>query len=290
MRYTILLPVALCAFSSTLAGCGGESAAAREKSGSETAAAPAAKPQLLVIHARDFAFDAPDTVTAGLTTVQLVNQGPDYHHVQLIRLVSGRTMPEMMDSLKTNHALPSWASEVGGPNAAGLAGSESQATLMLDPGPYAVLCMIPSAGGVPHFAQGMERALTVVPSGDTTAQLPPADLEIELQDYGFAPSAPLTAGTHVIRFHNTAAQAHEAVFIRLNPGKTPADFEKFVMDRQGAAPATLVGGVTSLAPKGTADAQLTFTPGNYAILCFVPDSKDGKPHVMHGMVQEFTIS
>lgn len=290
MRYTALFPVALCAVSSVLAGCSGQPDAAREKSAPQTAAAPAGQPQVLVIHARDFAFDAPDTVTAGLTTIRLINDGPDYHHAQLIRLASGHSMPEMMDSLKSRQAFPSWATEVGGPNAAGLAGTESQATLMLDPGAYAVLCMIPSAGGTPHFAEGMERALTVLPASDTTAQLPAADMEIDLSDYAFTPSTPFTAGTHVIRFRNTAAQSHEAVFIRLNPGKTPADFDKFVMDRKGDAPAELVGGVTSLAPNATADAKVTFTPGRYAILCFVPDRQDGKPHVMHGMVKEFTIS
>jgi uncharacterized cupredoxin-like copper-binding protein len=34
----------------------------------------------------------------------------------------------------------------------------------------------------------------------------------------------------------------------------------------------------------------TLTPGRYAIVCFVPDAKDGKPHEMHGMVREFTVA
>jgi hypothetical protein len=35
---------------------------------------------------------------------------------------------------------------------------------------------------------------------------------------------------------------------------------------------------------------VTLTPGNYVLLCFVPDPADGKPHLMKGMVREFTIS
>jgi hypothetical protein len=31
------------------------------------------------------------------------------------------------------------------------------------------------------------------------------------------------------------------------------------------------------------------TPGNYVMLCFLPDAKDGKPHLDHGMVKEFTV-
>jgi hypothetical protein len=31
------------------------------------------------------------------------------------------------------------------------------------------------------------------------------------------------------------------------------------------------------------------TPGNYALLCFLSDSKDGKPHLMHGMAKPVTV-
>lgn len=29
--------------------------------------------------------------------------------------------------------------------------------------------------------------------------------------------------------------------------------------------------------------------GNHAMLCFVPDAKDGKPHVAHGMAMPVTV-
>jgi hypothetical protein len=31
-------------------------------------------------------------------------------------------------------------------------------------------------------------------------------------------------------------------------------------------------------------------PGEYGLVCFVPDAKDGKPHFMHGMITQLTIS
>jgi hypothetical protein len=40
----------------------------------------------------------------------------------------------------------------------------------------------------------------------------------------------------------------------------------------------------------TNDIPLDLTPGNYALLCFIPDAKDGKPHIMHGMMKDFTVS
>jgi hypothetical protein len=37
------------------------------------------------------------------------------------------------------------------------------------------------------------------------------------------------------------------------------------------------------------DLSTPITAGNYALICFVPDSADGKPHALHGMVKEFTV-
>jgi hypothetical protein len=34
---------------------------------------------------------------------------------------------------------------------------------------------------------------------------------------------------------------------------------------------------------------VTLKAGNYALICFVPDSKDGKPHSVHGMMQTLTV-
>ena len=33
-----------------------------------------------------------------------------------------------------------------------------------------------------------------------------------------------------------------------------------------------------------------FQPGRYALLCFIPDAKDGKPHFVHGMAKEITVA
>jgi uncharacterized cupredoxin-like copper-binding protein len=43
-------------------------------------------------------------------------------------------------------------------------------------------------------------------------------------------------------------------------------------------------------PGGSASFTVDLTPGNYAFICFLPDAKDGKPHALHGMTKQFTIS
>jgi uncharacterized cupredoxin-like copper-binding protein len=54
-------------------------------------------------------------------------------------------------------------------------------------------------------------------------------------------------------------------------------------------PGNALGGIAGLAPGNSAYFEVDLTPGNYALACFVPDSKDGKPHIAHGMVKEFKV-
>ncbi|HXG70536.1 MAG TPA: hypothetical protein VNJ04_07990 [Gemmatimonadaceae bacterium] len=36
--------------------------------------------------------------------------------------------------------------------------------------------------------------------------------------------------------------------------------------------------------------RVQITPGEYGLICFLPDVKDGKPHFVHGMVNQFTVN
>jgi hypothetical protein len=58
---------------------------------------------------------------------------------------------------------------------------------------------------------------------------------------------------------------------------------------QGPPPGALIGGITGIAKGRTIEVPTTFTPGEYALICFVPDAKDGKAHLAHGMVKQFSV-
>ena len=51
--------------------------------------------------------------------------------------------------------------------------------------------------------------------------------------------------------------------------------------------ATLIAAAAVAACGGVA--QLPLAAGDYAFICFVPDAKDGKLHVEHGMAKQFRI-
>ena len=256
---------------------------------SEKNSTAAARPNVVVVKTSDFAFQAPDTIQAGLTTIRLeTNAGPELHQVGLIRLDSAKTPANLFETMKTSPALPKWAVEIAGVNPPA-PGKVAEATLNLEPGSYLLVCFVPSADGVPHIAKGMSRPLTVTGTSVAAAQLP-GDVELKLADYGFGLSTPLTSGAHVIRVVNTAQQTHEVVLVRLAPGKTAADVASWVEKQQGPPPGEPLGGVAGLGVGQTASFPVTLTPGDYAMLCFIPDAKDGKPHVAHGMMQNIKVS
>jgi hypothetical protein len=249
----------------------------------------AATPNVITVTATDFLFDAPAETPAGPTTIRLVNNGPSIHHVQLLKLEEGKTPDDFIAALKAGGPPPQWAVVAGGPNPPEV-GSSTSATVMLDPGNYAIVCFIPSADGVPHLMKGMTRALKVTAATGAVAAEPGADLVVKLVDFDFQLSGPLTAGHHVLRVENAGAQPHEIALVQLKPGKEPMDFAAWGEKQQGPAPGTLFGGVSGIMPGTHAFATVDLPPGDYALLCFVPDMKDGKPHFVHGMAKKITVS
>lgn len=292
MSVPALRPVALGLAALAIVACSAKEtdhATAGSDSTAAAAPAPAAAPNVVTITARDFALDMPDSVPAGLTTVRFLNQGKQLHHATFVKLADGHTMKDLMAAMAKPGPLPGWAEMAGGPNAV-VPGDSSNITETLDPGSYVALCLVPGPDGAPHFAKGMEHAFTVVPSTAAAAPAPTPDVTVTLADYSFTLSTPLTAGHHVIRVDNSGPQIHELVLVQLPPGKTAMDLVRWVNKQQGPPPGKPIGGLSSMHPGGSASFTVDLTPGSYAFICFVPDAKDGKPHAMHGMTKQFTIS
>ena len=259
------------------------------------AAAPASRgsfdptTHVATVHAKDFAFEAPDSISAGWTTFHLVNDGPSLHHVQLVRLDSGKTLADLGAALKNPGPPPRWAVFVGGPNAPN-PGAESDAAFNLEPGNYAMLCVVDIPGGVPHFAKGMVHAFTVTPSNGAASAEPTSDETITLADYNFDTKSGFRSGTHTIKIVNAGPQPHEIEIVQLAPGKTMKDLAAWVAKPDGPPPGNAIGGIAALVPGTSGYFTGTFAPGNYVLLCFVPDAKDGKPHLAHGMAKELTVN
>jgi uncharacterized cupredoxin-like copper-binding protein len=258
-------------------------------------APPPAPPtaNVVSITASDFSFIAPDTIPAGLTTVKLANAGKEVHQVVFLRIDSGKTMADVANLMKDPNAkVPGWMSFPMGANGI-VPGDSGNATGTLTAGHYALVCFMPSPDGTPHVNKGMVRPIEVKASTGAAAAEPTADITITEKDYTWDISAPITAGTHTFRVENAGPQLHEVQIFQIAPGKTPKDLQAWLTGgMKGEPPAKPMGGFVGPMPTPGEHGFFTATlpAGNYVFICFVPDLKDGKPHVMHGMMKEVTVS
>jgi uncharacterized protein (TIGR02246 family) len=250
-------------------------------------AAPAGSNVVNVI-TREFAFQMPDTIPAGLTTFRLRNAGKQPHHLMLYRLDAGKTLADAFAALRAGGAHPAWMHAAGGPNAV-RHGSESNGTVVLEPGYYIVFCHVKNPAHGLHFMNGMFKALTVTPSPRAPAALPAADLTVTLRDYSITLSSAPTRGHHVIAVTNAGTQRHELILSRLHPGKMSRDFVTWLDTQRGLPPVDPTGGVTDMAPGKTMVIEMDLLPGTYSMVCRVRDAGDAQPHDRHGMLAEFTV-
>lgn len=287
------LPRALLVAATVLAACksdrpdAGAAPASAEPAGSAVATAG---PAAITVTATDYKLELPARIPEGAVALNLVNRGKELHQAQLVRLGDGKTMADLEAAMKQHGPPPAWLEFVGGPNAAA-PGQETSSTSVLAPGQYAAICLIPGPDEVPHTMKGMVQPFEVTAGGSASRELTAARDTIKLVDYTFKLPARLAPGHHTILVENLGPQPHELALLRLAPGKTVEDFAVWATTGQmkGPPPAMPLGGVAVMDKGGSGEFSVDLTPGEYGVMCFVPDSKDGKLHLMHGMMTQFKV-
>lgn len=275
----------------TVAGCKSDPRSAdAQTSSAATADSAGGGPAIVNVAANDFAFQAPDKIPAGVVTILLENHGKEVHQAQLVKLEDGKTVNDLAAAMKNHGPPPSWLKWMGGPNAVA-PGQQVNASAVLAPGQYAYLCLIPSPDGTLHSAKGMVRPFQVTDASSTSsAELPASNHTIRLVDYTFEQSRPLTPGRQTILVENAGPQPHELVLVKLAPGKKVEDFGTWAMTgMKGPPPAMPVGGVVVLEKGGRGTFTADLQAGEYGLICFVPDAKDGKVHLAHGMMKNIKV-
>lgn len=260
------------------------------REGAQPIAKAGGAPNVVTITATEYAFQMPAQVPAGPTKFVLKSAGKELHHAVIVRLDSGKTLKDVGDAMKNPGPPPSWIHLEGGPNPPN-PGGESNATLVLKPGSYVVLCFIPSPDGAPHMAKGMATSFEVTDSPQAADSAPAPDVVVRMVEYGYTLSTPLKAGTQTIRMVNDGHQTHEAALFKFAPGKSAPDLVAWEAGgAKGPPPGSLYGGTAPMDPGASADFSVTLDPGDYALVCFVPDAGDGKAHIAHGMAQAVKIT
>jgi hypothetical protein len=247
-------------------------------------------PTLVRVVASDYAFDSSRTVPAGLLAFRLVNHGHALHMMTVARLDSGKTATNLLPALLKSSNPPGWSIDLGGPNAVS-PGDSTTAFLVVEPGSYALICWIPDSVGTLHAARGMISALTV--SGTTAGAPvePLPDVVMREDGYHIDMASALKGGTHTVRVDNDGPQEHDIEIVRLLPGKTAAQALDWLDDPARRAPAgEAIGGVAGIQRWAHGEFSIDLTPGDYVVVCWIPDDKDSRPHFRHGMMRTFTVA
>lgn len=143
-------------------------------------------------------------------------------------------------------------------------------------------------------------------SGEMPADLPEptASVTIDMSEFTFVFSIPLTSGSHVLAVPNIGEQPHFLSIVGVPEGTTVEDLMDLVEREEaaflGTPVATPVDGlvfedIEDVFSTGDQSAGVTawyeieLESGTYAAACFVTDPETGMPHVMLGMLEVFTI-
>lgn len=242
----------------------------------------------LVITAYEYAFKAPDSTMSGIVTVRLVNRGKQDHQIVVLHLDDTASMDRVMRTLVADKIHATGVHALGGVENA-RPGETNETTIVLSPGRYILLCSLPGADNRAHVSKGMLHALTVTPNtAAADPSLPPAAATVRLTDYRIVLSAPLRAGTRLVRVENDGVHRHHLIVARILHGATLAEIDKWD-GKSEPAPLAEIGGASALDPGYANVTALRVTPGRYLLACVLADGPTSKPHFMLGMETETIV-
>lgn len=230
-----------------------------------------APPEVTFTIADQGVTDIPQDISAGITTVNVTNEGKDNHFPAYARINAGVKREKVGVALAKGDFGTFFSSAIiagtvftPGKNNL-LPGDTGSLTTELTEGTY--ILVDPEAK---RFEPGY---FEVGPATDDEVEEPAADATIEAGEY-FIEVGELTSGPNTIALTNVGEQGHELIVM-----------EKKTEDEAGFAFAP--------APGQTSWIGLDLEPGTYVFACYFPDVKDGKTgkknHSQLGMKATVTV-
>ena len=166
-RRGLLVAALLAALALLVAACGSDSgneteAAAGDEAGNSDVEPASAETGEVTYVATEFAFEGPDVIPAGETTLVLENEGEQAHEMAVTELLDGKTIADVEALFEKGmpNKPPKWARDVGGTGAK--SGGSGSLEADLTPGTYVFLCFVPDhESKQPHVMLGMLKEVTV---------------------------------------------------------------------------------------------------------------------------------
>lgn len=249
----------------------------------------------VVIHAEDYAFDAPDELPSGWTTLRFVNDGEEGHLLMLTRLPGGRTLQDYEMEVvsqfdeawqevrsggleveaapaKIMAGLPDWYRDASLMGGSGILseGRSSDVTLRLEPGTYVLECYMKTQEGEFHAVEGMIRELTVTQDG-SGSEPPDPDVRVTLSNFDMDVDGELRPGRQIVEVH-VAEHPEEGfghnVHVLRDPTVGIDEIVRWLyyLEPEGLrppAPGIFAGGMHILPEEGTGYFAVDLEPGRY---------------------------
>lgn len=141
-------------------------------------------------------------------------------------------------------------------------------------------------------ATGLPLALVVSGCAKQDAAVPPAPpvVTVSASDFEFTAPDTIPGGVVTLRLLNRGPSLHHVQLVRLGEGKT-FDSLMTAMRHPGPPPAwmRLVAGPNAPAPGDSSELTGTLVPGNYALICVIPNER-GVPHIAMGMARPLVVA
>ena len=126
--------------------------------------------------------------------------------------------------------------------------------------------------------------------------LPSTDTIRSVGEAAWAARPKAIANRGILKYRNDSTDNHFIELVKLQDGKTPADFEEWVeqlMQGNETPPPVEFSAATGsgiIAPGKAMSMRYDLPPGKYMLLCWWPDSDmDAMPHVFMGMYRGITL-
>jgi hypothetical protein len=253
----------------------------------------------MTVTARDFSYAVKGKLAPGYADITVKNDGREDHVMAIAKVKKSATKKQVLAGLESNgqgSAAKVFVGDpergYGTPDVVGAGQQTEVITNQLDAGNYAMFCYVSSSDGKPHFDKGMI-SLFAVSGKKTTTKAPKADADVTLTDSAITvpPGPAPEKGT--VKVTNTGSAPHSFVLIKLESGKTLTDAHNYFVQKlntgtaPGAAPGTLVGGVSSMQPGTSSYLVLDLKPGHYGYV-----STEGQPpndDASKGLAGEFDV-
>jgi hypothetical protein len=238
----------------------------------------AASDNTLTVTAGEYVYQLKGSPKPGMVTINFKNGGTEYHMLQILALKPGVTLAQVKTAVASEDenagndlvdtSVGVEGNITGGPDLIGPQ-QATTTTTQVPAGHYALLCFIAAPDGKPHAAHGMVKVFDIK-GAKSRAKAPSTQATVTLKDDGI--DFPLTNPGHNVslKVTNSGTAPHNFTLVKLESGKTIDDAKTYFnglfsgQAPAGQPPATIVGGVSTMAPGGTSYLQQTLTPGHYA--------------------------